>query len=168
MGDWQAIGQDPCTTGIDYDAISSEHMNATSNSSLYQQWLESCEALSNSSHQCFWNPKSRITGEFCNTCLRTCLSEQKSTNFYQFSLGVLLVSLTAPLCFVYIPAITSAITSVESQVYTHMHGMQKRLFLNIISFYFVCVCFWLGIYIFMVLSFPLFLFWCALNVNFHV
>ena len=34
----------------------------------------------------------------------------------------------------------------------------------------MCVCFWLGIYIFMVLSFPLFLFffWCALNVNFHV
>ena len=39
-------------------------------------------------------------------------------------------------------------------------------------FYFVRVCFWLGIYIFMVLSFPLFLFlsspfffWCAINVN---
>ena len=38
-------------------------------------------------------------------------------------------------------------------------------------FYFVFVGFWLGIFLFMLLPFPLFisiLFWCAINVDFHV
>ena len=45
-----------------------------------------------------------------------------------------------------------------------------------VRLFFVLFCFWLGIYLFMALPFPLFLsspflsllFWCAINVNFHV
>ena len=107
MGDWQAIGNDSCSNNTNTDTFES-----CSNSSLHQ---ELCEGRSNSS-QCFWNPQSRITGEFCNTCHDACLSEQKAMDFYQFGVGVLLISLASPLGFVYIPAITSDITSVESQV----------------------------------------------------
>ena len=73
-----------------------------SNSSIHSQWVESCEALSSSSYQCFWNPKSRITGEFCNTCDTICYSEQKSFNFYQFSAGVMLICLASSLVLVFI------------------------------------------------------------------
>ena len=124
VADWQSIGQDPCmslnaTDSTVCDSALSSGMdeicsNGTNNSSLYQHLVESCEALSSSSHQCFWNPMSRITGIFCNTCFRVCLSREKSINFYQFSLGILLLALSAPRVFV--SAITSEITSVDSQV----------------------------------------------------
>ena len=92
-----------------------DEMNS-SNSSLHNLWVESCEALSSSSHQCFWNPKSRITGEFCNTCDTVCYSEQKSFNFIQFSAGVMLICLSSALGFVFISSITSAYTPVDHQV----------------------------------------------------
>ena len=140
MGDWQAIGRDPCSLdgnpplntstnstnssdliGIDVDSVLSsglmfpptDELNSTSNSSLY---VERCEALSSSSHQCFWNPKSQVTGEFCNTCLPTCLSEQTTINFYQLTVGILLISFASPLGLVLISAMSSDIASVDSQV----------------------------------------------------
>ena len=141
MGDWQAIGRDPCSLdgnlqlntstnstnssdlihGVSVDSVLSsglmlpptDELNSTSNSSLY---VEQCEALSSSSHQCFWNPKSHITGEFCNTCLPTCLSKQTTINFYQFTVGILLISFATPLWFVLISAMSSDIASVDSQV----------------------------------------------------
>ena len=159
MGDWQAIGRDPCssafntsvnvTTGVSgcddnmiasgmeidmglpsdpecqSNSTSSQAMGGeldvnltlpSSNSSDYQQMVDSCEAQSSSSHQCFWNPKSRITGEFCNTCQTVCLSELTSINFYQFTAGVLLVSLATPLGFVFISATTSDFTPLHTQV----------------------------------------------------
>ena len=88
----------------------------SSNSSIHSQWVESCEALSSSSHQCFWNPKSRITAEFCNTCDPVCYSEQKSFNFYQFTAGVMLICLSSSLGFVLISSIASAYTPVDHQV----------------------------------------------------
>ena len=136
MADWQAIRySDACSsmpanlTDLDSGNINSSLLsydtNLTSNSSLYQQLLESCEALSSSSHQCFWNPESRVTGEFCNTCLPTCLSQQASLNFYQFSMGALLVSVGSLLGYVYIPAVSSDVSSVESQVYKYLCGLLK-------------------------------------------
>ena len=138
VADWQSIGQDPCTSFNSsatasevYDptlgfssGIQEEYSNGTSNSStsFYDQLVTGCEALSSSSHQCFWNPQSRITGDICNTCFRVCLSREKSINLYQFSLGVLLLALSAPLGFVFVSAITSDITSVDSQVQqNHYH-----------------------------------------------
>ena len=117
MADWQAIRySDACSSGNINSSLLSYDTNLTSNSSLYQQLLESCEALSSSSHQCFWNPESRVTGDICTTCLLTCLSQQASLNFYQFSVGTLLVSVGALLGYVYIPAVASDVFSVESQV----------------------------------------------------
>ena len=83
---------------------------------IHSQWVESCEALSNSSHQCFWNPKSRITGEFCNTCDAVCYSEQKSFNFYQFTAGVMLICLSGALGFVSIFVHFFSLHTVEHQV----------------------------------------------------
>ena len=112
-GDWQSIGHDPCFRAS-LNTQSNNTEDLCSNLTISQ---DAC--VSNSSHQCFWNPQSRITGEFCNTCLDTCLSKQKSQNIYQLSLGGLLLALSGPLGFVVVSAITSDITSVESQVYSY-------------------------------------------------
>ena len=99
-----------------YSLPFSDGISSSSNSSLNNWWVESCEALSSSSHQCFWNPKSRITGEFCNTCHKTCYSEQKSLNFYQFSLGMSLIALSGILCTVFVPIVISGYGTLEQQV----------------------------------------------------
>ena len=116
--------------GIDVDSLFSsglmtDELNFTSNSSVYEQLIKSCEALSTSSHQCFWNPKSRVTGQFCNTCLPTCLSKQTAINFYQFSAGILLIALATPLEYVVVSAITSDMTATDSQVSIHVFQAEK-------------------------------------------
>lgn len=106
MGNWQAIGhEDPCSNW-------NVSVTLSSNTSLHQEW---CETLRNSSHQCFWNQQSPITGEFCNTCRGDCLSKQ-TINFYQFSVGILLIASVSRLVFVLVSAIASDIAPVTSQV----------------------------------------------------
>ena len=137
MGDWQAFGhEDPCLSVSDYSHLNvstntSELMkasvdddisggldlNTTSNSSPHPEPVRNCEVLSSSGHQCFWNPQSRITGDFCNTCLPVCLSKQTTINFYQFTLGIALISFATPLSHILVSAIASDIASVTSQVY---------------------------------------------------
>ena len=114
FGDWQAIGHDPCTS-LNTTTGSGTGSGETGVPSNISQLVD-CEALSGSGDQCFWNPQSRVTGEFCNTCVAGCLSEQKSLDIYQFSAGVLLLSVSTPLGFVFVSAIASDITSVEMQV----------------------------------------------------
>ena len=137
VSDWQAVGHDPCSaapnssitdgmfnesynevyyTGDPFSNETSE-TEVTNTSSLYLELLEACIAQSSSSDRCFWNPQSRVTGDFCNSCAPACLSEQKSLHIVQFSIGALLIASSASLGFVFISAVTSEITSVESQVY---------------------------------------------------
>ena len=52
-----------------------------------------CQAFSSvAGYSCFWNQVSRITGEFCERCPPTCLSETHSLNFVQLIIGLLLFS----------------------------------------------------------------------------
>lgn len=137
LADWQSIGGNPCsnyTTSHNepqFLSLTELNINSTGNeitfpgdnttttttekhfTYLTHHDKEICEALSS---DCFWNPHSRITHEDCNTCLPVCLSRTKSLCFYQFSLGVLLVSIASPLLFVFSSAISSDIMPVKSQV----------------------------------------------------
>ena len=138
IADWQAVGHDPCPSATPNSSINHSIFNDAHNesyigdlfsngtlasefsntsSSLYLELLEGCIAQSTSSDRCFWNPQSRVTGDFCNSCVSSCLSEQRSLNFFQFIIGALLVASSASLGFVFISAVTSEITSIESQVY---------------------------------------------------
>ena len=137
VSDWQAIGHDPCsaapnssiTDGMFNDSYNevfytgdlfsneTSDTEVTNTSSPYLELLKAYIAQSSSSDRCFWNPQSRVTGDFCNSCAPACLSEQKSLNIVQFSIGALLIASSASLGFVFISAVTSEITSVESQVY---------------------------------------------------
>ena len=143
VGDWQAIAGDPCSPASDIPPLNTstnttnssetigfnmnmdqvlnsgltiDELNSTSNLSLYRQLVEDCEALSSSSHQCFWNPESHITGEFCNTCLPTCLSKQTTIDFSRYTIGILLISFAIPLGYMLTFAVASDIASVDSQV----------------------------------------------------
>ena len=145
IADWQAIrlSHDPCSSATSNSSIDHSILNDSYNesynigdlfsnetlasevsntSSLYLELLEGCIAQSTSSDHCFWNPQSRVTGDFCNSCVSSCLSEQKSLNFVQFIIGALLVASSASLGFVFISAVTSEITSIESQVYIFFHN----------------------------------------------
>ena len=120
FGDWQSISHDTCLfnfnssnqTAANNFTDHSMRSNLSDDLSLSEQLLKQCESRSSSNHHCFWNPQSRITGQFCNTCQ----SVQNSQNIYQFSIGTLLTALSAPLGKVIVSAIISDITSVGSQV----------------------------------------------------
>lgn len=137
VGDWQSIGDDSCnseyvntpsseeelqsdfaSSGLDSSAIPIDEQSNSMSDNIITYLAERCEALSNNSStdQCFWNPQSRITGEFCNTCLDTCLSVQKSLDIYQFSIGLFLLAISTSFAFVLVSAISSDLTSVHSQV----------------------------------------------------
>ena len=135
FGDWQSIGSDPCTafspniTGEDCGTVllssgsgSGEGDGAyyaedlVTNTTVLQELVKGCEALSGPDHTCFWNRQSRITHEYCYECLRTCLSTETSQNIYQLGLGLILLSIASPLGYVFVLAIASDITPLNSQV----------------------------------------------------
>ena len=120
ISDWQAIKHDgkPCTS---FNGSSDQYVDIfgeeeANQSSLCQLLQKECEAQSTSSHQCFWNSQSRVTGEYCDTCLRTCLSEQTSLNFYQFNVGVILGVVGSRIAYIFNLALISDFVSVEKQV----------------------------------------------------
>ena len=127
MGDWQAVNQeDPCSlagsnsvcengtfSGMQPDLLGSG-LSCGIGENVSEQLV--CEEQICSGHQCFWNPQSQVTGECCSTCLPVCLSQQTTINFYQFTLGILLISFATPLAFVVVSAMASDIAPVTSQV----------------------------------------------------
>ena len=122
-GDWQAMANDPCTSASPSNSSYNDSFSqGADNVSIYEDIVKHCEAMSSSENHCFWNPQSRITGEFCNTCYPACLSEQRALNFYQFALGALLITLAGSIGHVFMSAVTSDISPIESQVrYTLLH-----------------------------------------------
>ena len=123
FGDWQSIGHDPCNhLNITTEQFNYDYLNSSIEGSgditpnISHLMNDYCKDFSRSGHECFWNPQSRVTGEFCNTCATSCLSQQRSLDISQFSIGVLFLAVSAPLGFVFVSAISSEITSLKSQV----------------------------------------------------
>lgn len=126
IGDWQAIGGDTCSINSTSLNVTLLECNGDTNgtaiynltSGLELSEKDCCEAQSTSIHQCFWNPHSRVSGDYCNTCRKQCLSLTTALNFHQFNVGVFLVAVGAILGYVITNAIASDIASVENQVTT--------------------------------------------------
>ena len=52
-----------------------------------------CESLSDvPNYNCYWNPNSIITGEYCERCRPVCLSHSHTLSFIQFVIGVFAIS----------------------------------------------------------------------------
>ena len=67
------------TDGIDTSLLDFCEMNASC----------VCEALSGPPYHCFWNPNSRLTGEYCPRCNPLCRSVDYSLTFGQFLVGLI-------------------------------------------------------------------------------
>ena len=113
LADWQSLGGDPCRQLTDKDCFNSsdggnlEYLFSNNNScpvfhnatteELYYNATALCgdeqcvcDAINNvTDYQCFWNPLSRITGDYCERCRHVCLSKTRSLNFIQLIFGVI-------------------------------------------------------------------------------
>ena len=77
---------------------------------------EICRSLSTSEDRCFWNQKSRVTGEECNICRAVCLSQQKSLTFIQFCVSTFLFSLLTQSGLVFYSVVASYQVERKHQV----------------------------------------------------
>ena len=122
MADWQALGGDPCDKFSGYCEnrnVSTfdfyiEENNAGNTSTLSP--CEVCKMHSGDPYQCFFNPDSRITHEYCNDCRPFCRSELHSLNFAQFLIGVCLFSFSFPLVRITMTIMFSDALGSASQV----------------------------------------------------
>ena len=109
MSDWQSIGSDPC-------ALTDSKVQQTFTNSTALQLREACEALSTLEDQCHWNQASLFTGQFCETCRPVCRSLHKTLNFFQFFIGIVLMTISIPLSTASSTIIASDFVSLEMQV----------------------------------------------------
>ena len=75
-----------------------------------------CESFSGPPYNCFWNPNSRITGQYCPRCEPHCRSTDHSINFIQFILGVCLISASWPMSRITLSILVSDAVGATSQV----------------------------------------------------
>ena len=99
MADWQSIGHDPCREGFPvndstYAQPHRDELTLAPNEYVTAEGDQECRNLSTRGSECFWNPNSRVTGEYCIECFKVCRSVEKSLNFVQFSIGALLFATT--------------------------------------------------------------------------
>ncbi len=109
--DWQSLGGDPCVA-----------FNLTSEESIYGNASDAsyyCELFGvESGYECFWNPESRITGDYCERCRQVCLSKSHTLNLVQFIAGMLLLAMSMGPGRVLVATIASDIADGNSQVST--------------------------------------------------
>ena len=123
MADWQAIGGDPCNefsghceinnNETQFD-ISIEESKIDNTSTLSP--CEVCKMHSGDPYQCYFNPDSRITQEYCDDCRPFCRSKLHTLNFVQFLIGVCLFSFSFPLVRITMTIMFSDALGSASQV----------------------------------------------------
>ena len=114
MADWQALGGDPCDEFSGRCQYSHEE-NKTNNTSLLSP-CEACKMHSGDPDQCFFNPDSHITKEYCTDCRPLCRSELHTLNFAQFLIGICLFSFSFPLVRITMTIMFSDALGSASQV----------------------------------------------------
>ena len=113
MTDWQSLRGDPCNQfnasylPQEYDGIFDSH---NSSESYF------CEQYGNSSYNCFWNPVSRITGDYCERCRQVCLSSEYSLNFIQLVVGMILLIICMSNARLLVTTIASDVSRGDRQV----------------------------------------------------
>jgi hypothetical protein len=132
--DWQSLGGDPCDQ-YSYDKfnsssyildhpyfqedtlvnISSWEGLCPSNNTEVCLSMEVCLNHSGPPEECFWNPKSRISGIFCEECEKLCRSWRTSLNFVQFLIALLPFSLSFPILRTTLTILTSDGMGSEGQ-----------------------------------------------------
>ena len=143
IGDWQEINQkEPCSV---IELMNADQMTGSGNHFLSTRANSSslfCDARNGSNRECYWNPQSQITGEFCSSCLPVCLSRQSPIDFYQFTCGMLILALTYPMAYVLNSAIASGVSPLNSQVRYQSTWQRSSIHRNILTGYNHQLCYW--------------------------
>ena len=132
MSDWQALGNDPCssfchdqklnsTSTISNSSIENDNCMGKYDLSTFLNLSVSditdlCVTTSTSEDTCYWNPRSRITGKYCSDCTQRCSSIQKSLYFAQLCVGWMMIMLVLPIIPVLVNVVASDYTPTEYQV----------------------------------------------------
>jgi len=106
--DWQAIGDDPCSMETS--------SNVFNQSQSFQQDNDFAEACSQQSNDCYWNPESVLTGQLCVLCREVCRSLSKTINIVQFSVGIVIIHLSALIGWTTIVGVATDCTGQGLQV----------------------------------------------------
>ena len=119
-----------------------------------------CESFSGPPYNCFWNPNSRITGEYCPRCEPLCRSSDHSLNFIQFAVGVSLITPGFVMSRIALTLLTSDAMGDASQVslmcilcYVRMYPCSNVLYITFSTFF--CTILHVECLILHVLFFPL-------------
>ena len=112
MTDWQSLRGDPCNQFNDNSTIDLlDDYNSTELSYYCEQFGD------DNNYNCFWNPISRITGDYCERCRVVCLSETHSLNFVQLFIGIAMISF----CVVPGRVLTTTIASDKAGGHSQVH-----------------------------------------------
>ena len=74
------------------------------------------QKICESNQDCYWNPSSVISGEYCTECLPACLSKSGSLHFIQLCIGMPLLIISSMLGHYTLYPIVTKITSPQLQV----------------------------------------------------
>ena len=146
VGDWQSIRGDPCNAvSSDLQCNTMEFGSGMINEALLdcsvQEKGQFCDFLDNSSlteccnstststagciceslsdvpnYNCYWNPNSIITGEYCERCRPVCLSHSHTLSLIQFLIGVFTISGSVTFNRIIITLIVSDLIGKSKQV----------------------------------------------------
>ena len=111
MTDWQSLRGNPCNQFNDNSTIDLLDDYNSTELSYY------CEKFGDdNNYNCFWNPISRITGDYCERCRAVCLSETHSLNFIQLFIGIVLLASSMASGRLLVTTIASDVAGSNAQV----------------------------------------------------
>ena len=144
VGDWQSIRGDPCNAvNSDLQCNTMEFGSGMMNefNCIVQEKGQFCDFIDNSSlieccnstststagciceslsdvpnYNCYWNPNSIITGEYCERCRPVCLSHSHTLSFSQFLIGVFIISGSLTFSRIILTLIVSDLIGKSKQV----------------------------------------------------
>ena len=82
--------------------------------------MKECLNHSGPPEECFWNQNSRVTGIFCEECVKLCRSHRTSLNFVQLLIGLLLFTPACPISRITLTILASDGMGTSGQVSLHV------------------------------------------------
>ena len=100
--------------------VSSSVALCPTNNTLLCLSMRECLNHSGPPEECFWNQNSRVTGIFCDECVKLCRSRRSSLNFVQLLIGLLLFTPACPITRITLTILASDGMGSVGQVSLHV------------------------------------------------
>ena len=109
--------------------VSSSVALCPTNNTLLCLSMKECLNHSGPPEECFWNQNSRVTGIFCDECVKLCRSRRTSLNFVQLLIGLLIFSPSFPIMRTVLSVLVSDGMGKEGQVILLLLSVQLPIIL---------------------------------------